>query len=505
MGMGKTYISATYMDIRSKFHNAHKSIVLAPKIMLSNWKNEILKNTDLTCLIYTGTPTQKRKLKDQVDEYNVVITNYEALSTNSEDLQFFKNKKWDHIFVDEASKIKTDKRKRSESVLALSTDIQYRFILSGTLSLGNPLDIFTPFLFLSSAILGSNFYRFKNKVCKFSPYNRHIIIGYKNLDTIKNRIDPFSVIMNTEDYLSLPERTFGIHSYTLSNEQKDLCAEIITEDSVTLQVEDNNYTIPTNTALIKINKLLQVLSGFFIINDKDQCDLTEACDGCPGGLQQINKCRSLKVYPWSVECRLPEESKIARPERIYYNLKNNPKLELLREDILSLSSPACVWCMYKEDLRQIKTLLTDIGVSFVTSDTPEADQLFQKGDIQIFLGQISTGIGITLTKATTTIYYSHSLKLEDRLQSMERNYRIGQKDKVVVLDYVGESTIEEAIIELLSKKQDVRDFIHQNLRDLCNKCEKHLWCMDRDIQPYTKKCIHRNFLEGICAVKHIKI
>ena len=69
------------------------------------------------------------------------------------------------------------------------------------------------------------------------------------------------------------------------------------------------------------------------------------------------------------------------------------------------------------------------------------------------MGQPRTGgYGITLTAATTVIYYSNSYDLEIRLQSEDRAHRIGQTNKVTYIDLVSPDTIDEKILAALQEK-----------------------------------------------------
>ena len=69
------------------------------------------------------------------------------------------------------------------------------------------------------------------------------------------------------------------------------------------------------------------------------------------------------------------------------------------------------------------------------------------------MGQPRTGgYGITLTAATTVIYYSNSYDLEIRLQSEDRAHRIGQTNKVTYVDLVSPETIDEKILQALQEK-----------------------------------------------------
>jgi SNF2 family DNA or RNA helicase len=72
------------------------------------------------------------------------------------------------------------------------------------------------------------------------------------------------------------------------------------------------------------------------------------------------------------------------------------------------------------------------------------------------VGQPRTGgYGITLTAATTMIYYSNSYDLEIRLQSEDRAHRIKQENKVTYIDLVSPDTIDEKILKALRSKIDL--------------------------------------------------
>jgi len=76
--------------------------------------------------------------------------------------------------------------------------------------------------------------------------------------------------------------------------------------------------------------------------------------------------------------------------------------------------------------------------------------------LRFFVGNAATaGYGITLTAASTVIYYSNSFSLEHRLQSQDRCHRIGQRHPVTYIDLITEGTIDEKIVEALQSKMDL--------------------------------------------------
>ena len=76
--------------------------------------------------------------------------------------------------------------------------------------------------------------------------------------------------------------------------------------------------------------------------------------------------------------------------------------------------------------------------------------------LRFFIGQPRTGgYGLTLTEATTVIYYSNGYDLEVRLQSEDRAHRIGQTNKVTYVDIITEKTVDEKILKALRSKINI--------------------------------------------------
>ena len=89
---------------------------------------------------------------------------------------------------------------------------------------------------------------------------------------------------------------------------------------------------------------------------------------------------------------------------------------------------------------------------------------FQNPDspVRFFVGQPRTGgYGLTLTQASTVIYYSNSYDLEVRLQSEDRAHRICQVNKVTYIDIVAEKTVDEKILQALRSKINLASVVLQ--------------------------------------------
>lgn len=82
---------------------------------------------------------------------------------------------------------------------------------------------------------------------------------------------------------------------------------------------------------------------------------------------------------------------------------------------------------------------------------------FQENDeVKVFVAQIQTaGLGITLTAADTSVFYSLDFNYANYSQALARLHRIGQKNNVTHIHLIAKDTIDEKIIASLGKKEDI--------------------------------------------------
>ena len=132
---------------------------------------------------------------------------------------------------------------------------------------------------------------------------------------------------------------------------------------------------------------------------------------------------------------------------------------------------AIIWAHYQYDIKRIiKEIKKVYGPGSVVDYyglTPQDQrqtnrERFQKPNGTRFLvGTPQTGgYGITLTAASTVIYYSNNYDLEKRIQSEDRAHRIGQKNKVLYIDLVAKGTVDEKIIQSLRNKVNIANEIN---------------------------------------------
>lgn len=508
MGLGKTYIAANYLGITRR-----RAIVLGPVVVMDTWMREIERFTDLKAVLYRGTKKQRAKIRERVltgedRDWDVIVTNFEgpkAKGSDAADFMFFRQLGAETMIIDEASRLIGHKSTRAETIFSVAQDIPYRYLLSGTLFKGKPLDGFMPFKIMDSQILGSNYWRFQQKYCKFSPHNKHAVIGYKNLDALKARIDPYMLTMRRDDCLDMPDRVFVQEPYTMTDEQQAVYDAIRDEDSVWLPLEgklrptdalsatpDTHGEVRCGLRIVKLNKLRQVLSGFITLSPERDYRKCNHCDHLLGCMDNPEK----EIFPWDPDCaQYDSANPVRKPKSRRLWFAKNPKMETLEELLIDLGVDAhqkakcLIWAEYKEDVKAVKALLHKKKLPYVTPETPSCEAAFEDNpDALVFIGQISKAIGLTLNSAQVTIYVSHSLELEHRSQSLDRNCRIGQTKKLLVKDLVHPRSVETGVLALLNKKEDVKEFMQGT--NVCQACAKSMTCLENEVWPYSQGCVH---------------
>lgn len=95
------------------------------------------------------------------------------------------------------------------------------------------------------------------------------------------------------------------------------------------------------------------------------------------------------------------------------------------------------------ELNAIRKLLERRGIRYalITGEVKNREEqvsLFQNNaDVPVFVGQIATaGLGITLTAASTMVFYSLDYSMSNFEQTKARIHRVGQRDTGMIFDYL---------------------------------------------------------------------
>lgn len=449
MGTGKT--ATTIHILREKYRQQNRllrTLILCPPIVIENWRREfsahsLIKPQEIVCLIGSGRQRAKL-LKENSDQKNpkILITNYETLLM--EDIYQGLMKWWPDILVcDESHKLKDPKTKRSVRTRAISDLTTYRYILTGTPVLNSPMDLFSQYRILDGGkCFGKNFYAFRgiyfyDKNAGMPPH-RHFPnwqIKPNAYDEIMHKIESTGMSVKKSECMDLPPMVRKTIHVDLSVEQKS-AYEQMKKDFIAYV---NDQACVATLAITKALRLQQILSGYIPVGEME------------------------------------DEKKII-------HFKKNPRAEAAREIISDVTahSKILVWAVFQEDFKTLAKMMRELKIEFVEvhgavsakQKQESVDAFNQDERIRVFIGHPgSGGIGINLTRASYSLFYSRNFSLEFDLQADARNHRGGSEvhEKITRIDLVAKDTIDELILERLKNKQTMGDaLVREMARELAN-------------------------------------
>jgi SNF2 family DNA or RNA helicase len=332
-----------------------------------------------------------------------------------------------------------------------------------------------------------------------SSNNRRIVTGFQNLHILRERVSRIAARKTKEECLDLPPRMPPIDiEVELSAEQVKIYNALVEAMGFELRAffegAPEGHLRVENAANL-LSKLAQVSSGFVLEND----DGKELCNGC----EKVAACVESNVRPYTLRC---EKEKKPRT-RVRYT-KENPKLAALAELLGGLlenpSNKVIVWAVFQAELDSIERMLEGRGFGHVRVDgrtgakvKDRVDQFNSDPGTRVYLGQIATGVGITLNVASFTVYYSFDWSLRTYEQSIDRNYRAGQTKKVTVYRLLGRGTVDEYKVALLREKRDVSAVLTSKLA--CAVCRKRQECFANGTELFDPSCIYQGSVRRTIA------
>ena len=405
MGTGKTKIALDNACILYNRGKIDRLLVVAPKGAYMNWVDleiptHVPEYIGKKVLAWKPSTSEKYKaqLKDimNLSDYRlkIMVMNVEAFSTKK-GLNFAKLFLIGRamMIVDESTTIKNPQAKRTKNILSLAKETKYRRIMTGSPVTQSPMDLWSQMDFLDPEILGqSSFYAFRTRYAIMITANAaggthkyQKIVKFKNLAQLGQLVSPHSYRILKKDCLDLPDKVYTKREVELSDEQKQAYAEMKT-NAMTMLKGQSATALNVLTQLIRLH---QITCGHMKTDDGDI----------------IN----------------------------FKNLRLDELMQILGET----TGKVIIWANYIHDILSIeKAIKEEFGRnSYCTyygatkaEDRQKCIYDFQnsENDCRFFIGNTQTGgYGITLTAASTVIYYSNNYDLEKRIQSEDRAHRIG--------------------------------------------------------------------------------
>lgn len=503
-GLGKSKIAVDLMRLLRHSGNRAPALVLGPRVTVQNWGREIDRHSggELKWVAVVGTPTEKKSAIEKAAEpgTDILLATYDTVRSL---VDFIVDKMpYGTLICDECHQVKSWDSSRTKATWEIAQKAARRVMMTGSPTQGSPLDLYGIYKILGDCFMPEDYRAFKTKFLEMVGPNSHVIRGYKNLDVLNARTTFLSTRRLKEECLDLPERTIVDVSYSLTPVQAGIHNQLVHEMrldpeqlAAQLGLDGNAARLPPHARMphraATLSKLLQVASGFIIKNQNDPsfCDRVE-----PGGCKHLEACVEHRIRPRTADCQVDQTP---LPNTVTF-LDKNPKLdaleELLGEILENPSHKSIVWCSFKHELDIVQTMIGTRGWKMVRVDGDSVDvqaavDAFNNDpEVRIYLSQSSTGVGITLNAATYMVYCSLPFSLNTYVQSLDRNYRIGQTNKVTVYRLLGNGTPEPAVAHLLDNKVDVDALLTKKID--CVICPRNIQCFTDGTEPFDAACIY---------------
>ncbi len=533
MGTGKTRVLLTLLCLLKKQNKLKKVLIVCPNIVIPTWERQLdLFAPELNYQVYSGTNRDKKlnedfdillltygtmriqatkginkifpdewKIKGQVSEKRLnkqlqeikkidekLFISLLAKISKYSDCSNLYTIDYDTIIFDEAHVLGNPHSDVTQAAIQLASKAYRRYLLTGTAG-DTPLKYFALFKILHPHIDTRNFWQFKQHYTVFSENNPNVIVGYKNIEEINKKVNFLSYPLKKKDCLTLPSVLVSDILISLGPKQKAKYNQIVQEYQL---IDEDKPILQMLEGANKINKLLQLSSGF-IIMEPDR----SICNGC----EFVQNCVAEEIKPYTEKCKVIQK---APPREIFKNIEN-PKLEVLRslvENIISEDNDnkIIIWATYLPELDDIEQLLANLSILYVRVDGSSSKKIKQIEDTfqndskcRIYLGQSSSGIGLTLTAGNYTIYYSLPWDRVVYNQSFDRNVRIGQTRKVTAYRLLMKDTLDEFVGNTLLYKDNLAFSLSEKIK--CAFCDRQAHCGANQIRPFKPGCKYLNIVD----------
>ena len=430
MGVGKTVQAIAAIDfIFENNEDIKYAIIICPASLKLQWKNEIKKflNDKYNIVIID------KKLRDK-GLYNIplksfVILNYEITYERKgkdkiiNDVPNFLQMISKHsiIVIDEAQYIRNYKTKTAKSLKKLKAP--YKFALTGTPVFNKPTDIYSISQFLS-----------RNK--SLGPLNQYLIkgywgiVGFKNLELLHDRVKYFMLRRKKEDLLDLPEKVIEniIITDITDAERRDLYYMMTGEIKEGLSLMDINEDNAK-----KLNRF-DILGRLILLKEyTDHPDLLKRTDS---NIIKNDNIKSQYHTKYTYFKQLISDYYSDNKIVVFTQFKK--MLEIMVED---LSKYFHVYQLHGGQTKE---------------ERQEQIDLFNKDKEGIFISTDAGGVGLNLQTANILINYDLPYSYGKYLQRIDRIHRIGQKNRVVILNLIVKDvlSIENEVKKIIDKKKN---------------------------------------------------
>ena len=416
MGTGKTLTSIAITGALWNAGRIQRLLIVAPLSILGVWQDEFQKFAafDYALAMLEGTTARKVDTIRHMTgtALQVLVVNYESAWRLEPELA-----KWrpDMIVCDEGHKIKTHNIAASKALHRLGAKAKYRLLLTGTVITNKPVDVFSQYKFADPRVYGPSFYLFRNRYFDMVGYGNHTPIMKRSMEPeFTERLHSIAFRATKAECLDLPDTTDIVQRVELEPAAMRTYRQLVKDGYAELAGD----TVTVTNVLTRLLRLSQLTGGFL---GGDDTPATE----------QVSSAK-LDALSDIIESAEQDGKKLVVIARFIPEIRAIGKL---------LAKKGIRYAQISGEIRD-----RDAQVAAFQSD-PE---------VTVFVGQIATaGLGITLTAASTMVFYSMDYSMSNYEQTRARIHRVGQHQPCTYIHLVARGTVDEKVLQALRDKANL--------------------------------------------------
>lgn len=424
MGCGKTITSIAVAGALYQFGKINRILIVAPLSILGVWDEEFEKFADFPYMltVLKGSSSKKKEQLEEVSDkgLQIVVVNYESAWRLERELLRYNA---DLIIADEGHKIKSAQTSVSKSMHTLGDRARYRMLLTGTLITNKEIDVFSQYRFINSDIFGTSFYAFRNRYFDMLGYGNHTPVFRKYLrEDFLKKMHSVAYRVTKAECLDLPEITEEVRTVELEPKAMKLYSNLEKESYTQMAGSE----VSAVNVLTRLLRLSQITGGHLTDDEGDDNAVSTA---------------KLEALSDIVDSAVAEGKKLV------------------------------VMARFIPELNDIQELLEKKGIGYsvvrggVKNRDEEIRRFQEDDDCRVFVGQIAAaGLGITLTAASTMVFYSLDYSMSNFEQAKARIHRVSQKENCLYIYLIAKNTVDRKVLRSLRNKVDLAKLLVDDYR-----------------------------------------
>ncbi|MCD8175692.1 MAG: DEAD/DEAH box helicase [Phascolarctobacterium sp.] len=424
MGTGKTVVSIAVAGCLYQNGKINRVLVVALLSIVGVWKEEFEKFADFpySLTVLKGTAAKKKEQLTKLPEegLQVVVVNYESAWRLEKELLAYDA---ELVIADEAHKLKENRTNQSKGMHHLGDRAKYKLLLTGTVITNHEMDVFSQYRFLNPQIFGMSFYSFRSRYFDMAGYRNHIPVFRRwMMDDFLQKMHSVAFRVTKSECLDLPEIVEEIRTVDLEPKALKLYDGI--EDESYAEMEKSEVT--TVNIFTRLLRLSQITGGHLTDDD---------------GIVNSVSTAKLDALSDIIDTCMAEDKKLVIMARFV------PELD----DI--------------EELLEKKKIHYAVVRGGVKNRNGEIRSFQYDEKCKVFVGQIAAaGLGITLTAASTMVFYSLDYSMSNFEQAKARIHRAGQRENCHYIYLICRGTIDHKVLSALRKKQNLAKLLVDDYR-----------------------------------------